>query len=106
VAAAPGSTLHDFMTEACATGSAGEVAGLIETGQVPSVTIDSGEVTELDENNLLSGFNEEEMPPAHVLPAAETAARNDADADEEAKEEAARPEEEAARPASTIANAE
>ena len=97
VAAAPGSTLHDFMTEACATGSAGEVAGLIETGQVPSVTTDPGEVTELDENNLFSGFNEEVMPPAHVLPAAET---------EEAKEEVARIEEEAARLASTIANAD
>ena len=94
VAAEPGEGLQDFLAQARGTGSTGEVAGAIET----SVT----GTDDLNEDDLFDGFNESAAEEREELNA-----RKDADADEELYEEkgtgeAARLEEEAARPAPDI----
>jgi hypothetical protein len=96
VAAQTGEGLREFLAQARGTGSAGEVA--VATEMCATAT----DEPELDETDLFHGFN---TSPAEERE--ETDARKDADADEELNDEevmreAARPEEEAARPSSAI----
>ena len=94
MAAEPGEGLQEFLAQARGTGSTGEVAGAIE----PSVT----GTDDFNEDDVFEAFSESAAEEREELDA-----RKDADADEELYEEkpggeAARLEEEAARPAPDI----